>query len=118
MAACPVAVLVGALLLTAGCGLLKGDEGLFADPRDEYVNATEGRPLKVPEGMQASVGDTWPIPEVVEQPTAKTYVGEVPRPRFLAGANVDAIKNPETRQQVLDRPSPTRRNRSGRWSSN
>lgn len=92
MAACPVAVLVGALLLTAGCGLLKGGEGLFADPRDDYVNATEGRPLRVPEGMQASVGDTWPIPDVVAQPTAKTYVGEVPRPRFLAGANVDAIK--------------------------
>lgn len=93
MVFCPFVGLVCVLLLTAGCGLFfKDDEGLFADPRDDYIDATEGRPLRVPEGMQASVGDTWPIPEVVEQPTSKTYVGEVPRPRFLAGANVDAIK--------------------------
>ena len=81
-----------ALLLAAGCGFFRDDDGLFADPRDDYVDATVGRPLRVPDGMEASVGDTWPIPEVVEQPTAKTYVEEVPRPRFLAGANVDAIK--------------------------
>ena len=80
------------MLASTGCNLLKDDAGVFVDPQDDYVIATVGKPLEVPEGMASSVGDTWPIPVVVEQPTAKTYAGEVPRPRFLAGANVDAIK--------------------------
>lgn len=80
------------MLAAAGCRLLSDDTGVFVDSRDDYVTATVGPPLAVPDGMESSVGDTWPIPEIVDQPTAKTYAGEVPRPRFLASANVDAIK--------------------------
>ncbi|MDE0658150.1 MAG: outer membrane protein assembly factor BamC [Gammaproteobacteria bacterium] len=86
------AALLLTMLASTGCRLLSDDAGVFVDPRDDYVTATVGPPLAVPEGMESSVGDTWPIPEVVDQPTAKTYAGEVPRPRFLASANVDAIK--------------------------
>ena len=80
------------MLASTGCRLIGDDPGVFVDPRDDYVSATVGPPIAVPDGMESSVGDTWPIPEIVEQPTAKTYAGEVPRPKFLASANVDAIK--------------------------
>lgn len=92
-AAVLLAALLAALLFAAsGCRMFKDDVGVFVDVRDDYIEATVGQPLEVPEGMESSVGDTWPIPDIVEQPTAKTYVNEVPRPRVLAGANVDAIK--------------------------
>ncbi len=93
IAACLVPVLCTALLLAAaGCRIFNDDAGLFVDPRDDYVSATVSQPLRLPDGMEANVGDTWPIPDAVEQPTSRTYVDEVPRPRFLAGANLDAIK--------------------------
>ena len=90
-AAC-AAVLIGGMLASTGCRIFRDDAGFFVDPRDDYVEAKVGEPLKVPVGMEASVGDTWPIPEILEQPTAKTYVDEVPRPRLLASASTDEIK--------------------------
>ena len=90
-AVCLAAALLVVLAAT-GCRMFRDDTGVFVDPRDDYIIATVGKPLDVPEGMESSVGDTWPIPEIVEQPTAKTYAGEVPRPRSLAAASVDAIK--------------------------
>lgn len=90
-ATCTVVVIAG-LLASSGCRIFRDDAGFFVDPRDDYVEATVGEPLKVPPGMEASVGDTWPIPDILEQPTAKTYVDAVPRPRLLAGASADEIK--------------------------
>ena len=89
--ACAV-VLIAGLLASAGCRIFRDDAGFFVDPRDDYVAAKVGEPLAVPAGMESSVGDTWPIPDIVEQPTAKTYADEVPRPRLLAGVSSDEIK--------------------------
>ena len=86
------AVLIAGMLASTGCRIFRDDAGFFVDPRDDYVEARVGEPLKVPAGMESSVGDTWPIPDIVEQPTAKTYADEVPRPRLLAGASTDEIK--------------------------
>ena len=80
------------MLASTGCRVFRDDAGFFVDPRDDYVEAAVGEPLVVPEGMEANVGDTWPIPDILEQPTAKTYANEVPRPRLLAGASADEIK--------------------------
>ena len=91
-ASCAATVLIAGMLASTGCRIFGDDAGFFVDPRDDYVEARVGEPLIVPEGMEAIVGDTWPIPDIVAQPTAKTYVDEVPRPRLLAGANVDEIK--------------------------
>lgn len=91
-AGCVAAVLIAAMLASAGCRIFGDDAGFFVDPRDDYVAARVGEPLEVPEGMESSVGDTWPIPDIVVQPTAKTYSDVVPRPRLLAGASTDAIK--------------------------
>lgn len=91
-ASCAAAVLIVGMLASTGCRIFRDDAGFFVDPRDDYVEATVGEPLKVPPGMESSVGDTWPIPDIVVQPTAKTYAGEVPRPRLLAGASADEIK--------------------------
>ena len=91
-ASCAATVLIAGMLASTGCRIFRDDAGFFVDPRDDYVEATVGEPLVVPEGMEASVGDTWPIPDILEQPTAKTYADEVPRPRLLAGASADEIK--------------------------
>ena len=91
-ASCTAAVLIGGMLASTGCRVFRDDAGFFVDPRDDYIEAAVGEPLVVPEGMEASVGDTWPIPDILEQPTAKTYANEVPRPRLLAGASADEIK--------------------------
>ena len=80
------------MLASTGCRLLRDDSGLFVDPTDDYLQAETSKALVVPEDMADSVGDTWPIPDIVELPTAKTYAEEVPRPKFLAGRNLDAIK--------------------------
>ena len=72
--------------------MLRDDSGLFVDPTDDYVQAETSKTLLVPEDMADSVGDTWPIPDIVELPTAKTYAKEVPRPKFFAGRNLDEIK--------------------------
>ena len=90
-ATCTAAVIAG-MLASTGCRVFRDDAGFFVDSRDDYVEATVGEPLKVPEGMESSVGDTWPIPDILEQPTAKTYVDAVPRPRLLAGGSTDEIK--------------------------
>ena len=91
-AGCAAAVLTAGMLASTGCRVFRDDAGFFVDPRDDYVEATVGDPLKVPAGMESSVGDTWPIPDIVEQLTAKTYADEVPRPRLLAGSSTDQIK--------------------------
>ena len=87
-----IATAVVGVLASSGCRLLRDDSGLFVDSRDDYLDAEIGKPLVVPESLDAGVGDTWPIPEIAEQPGAKTYPVDVPRPKFLAGRNVDAIR--------------------------
>lgn len=89
---CVAAVLVAGMLASTGCRMFGDDAGFFVDPRDDYVEARVGEPLEVPAGMESSVGDTWPIPDIVAQPTAKTYADVVPRPRLLAGASTDEIR--------------------------
>lgn len=57
-----------------GCRLLGDDQGLFVDPRDDYLAAKTGKPLVVPDGL-AGVGvtDPWPIPDIVDQPVENVY---------------------------------------------
>lgn len=84
---------VALVFLVAGCHTLRDDKGIFVDPRDDYLDATPGRPLVVPENMVAiRIEDTWPIPEVAEQAGARTFPRDPPRPKMLVGRNLDAVR--------------------------
>ena len=81
------------LFVVAGCHTLRDDKGIFVDPRDDYLEATTGKPLVVPENMAAvRIEDTWPIPEVTAQAAAKTFPNDPPRPKMLVGRNLDAVR--------------------------
>ena len=92
-----LAGLAAVLLLGAsqliGCRLLGDDQGLFVDPRDDYLAAKTGKPLVVPDGL-AGVGitDPWPIPDIVDQPVENLYPDDPPRPAVLVGRDFDAVR--------------------------
>jgi len=90
---CTGAVVAGLLLGLGGCRVFRDDEGIFVDPRDDYLDAQAGAPLIVPEDMEGTrIADTWPIPEVPAQPAAKTFPKEAPRPKIFVGRNLDAVR--------------------------
>lgn len=86
-------LIAGLILALTGCHLLRDDKGLFVDSRDDYLEAKAGQPLVVPENMGARhIEDTWPIPEIAEQPAAKTFAHTVPRPKLFVGRDLDAVR--------------------------
>ena len=83
------ALLVG----IAGCHTFRDDKGIFVDPRDDYLDAVPSTPLVVPENMASvRIQDSWPIPEIVGQPVAKTFPNDPPQPKMLVGRNLDAVR--------------------------
>ena len=87
------ACLALALLAATGCRLTRDDKGLFVDPRDDYLDAKPGAPLVVPERLAVlDIEDALPIPEIVEQPIAKMFPDEAPRPAVLVGRDFDAVR--------------------------
>ena len=89
------ALLVGALIaaLVGGCRLTRDDEGLFVDPRDDYLDAQVAPPLVVPEGLLGTkIDDALPIPAIVDQPIAKVFPHRTPRPEVLVGRDFDAVR--------------------------
>lgn len=68
------------VLALAGCGWL-GDRGLFINPADDYLDATEPPPLEVPEDLDSvRVQDTFPVPAIPEQPRPELFPGRAPKP--------------------------------------
>ena len=83
----------GLVLALAGCRLTRDDKGLLVDPRDDYLDAESGEPLVVPDDlMGTAINDTWPIPEIIEQPIVKVYPRKAPRPAVLVGRDFDAVR--------------------------
>ncbi|MBD9499724.1 outer membrane protein assembly factor BamC [Pseudomonas sp. BGr12] len=94
---------------TSGCGWLWGPEGYFRDRGDDYLNARETAPMKVPEGMQSKQLDPLlPIPMNVATSTEKEGEFEVPRPQPLSGAgevsDFSLQKSGDSRWLVAQRP--------------
>mgnify|MGYP003109583113 CR=1 FL=1 len=85
--------LVGSLLASAGCSYLFGDEGLFPDTSDDYKNARELDPIRLPEGKEeARLEEIYPIPPVQDD-TLLAGEFEVPRPTpLVAGAGEDVVR--------------------------
>jgi len=69
-----------------GCGWFGDDEGIFVNPRDDYLNAKPGAELQVPEGLdQKAVADPFPIPPTPEQTNASYYPERPPLPDAIYG---------------------------------
>ena len=72
---------------------MRDDEGLFVDPRDDYLEAETTAPLMVPEGLlDTKIADALPIPPIVEQPIIKVFPRRAPRPEVLVGRDFDAVR--------------------------
>ena len=70
----------------AGCGWFGDDEGVFVNPRDDYLDAKPGAKLQVPEGLdQEAVADPFPIPPTPEQTNANYYPDRPPLPDAIYG---------------------------------
>ncbi len=69
-----------------GCGWFGDDEGVFVNPRDDYLDAKAGSKLQVPEGLdQEAVSDPFPIPQTPEQTNANYYPDRPPLPDAIYG---------------------------------
>lgn len=69
-----------------GCGWFGDDEGVFVNPRDDYLDAKSGTKLQVPEGLdQEAVSDPFPIPPTPEQTNANYYPDRPPLPDAIYG---------------------------------
>ncbi|MCZ6855820.1 MAG: outer membrane protein assembly factor BamC, partial [Gammaproteobacteria bacterium] len=81
-------------VLLSGCSWMSGDDGLFPDPSDDYLDARERPDLIIPEGLnQSQVQDPFPIPVVADQINARYFPGQAPRPDTIyATDNRDAIR--------------------------
>ena len=72
---------------------MRDDEGLFVDPRDDYLEARTAAPLVVPNDLlDAKITDAMPIPEIAEQPITKVFPRKAPRPEVLVGHDFDAVR--------------------------
>jgi len=83
--------LYGTLLLTAGCGYLFGDQGVFRDASEDYKKAPETEVIKVPEGKNVSgLEEVYPIPAVKDELVLAGEF-EVPRPTPLVSGSANEI---------------------------
>lgn len=75
-----------AVSVTSGCGWLWGDNGYFRDRGNDYLEAHETAPMKLPANVEAKRLDPLlPVPRNVSAATANADF-EVPRPQPLANS--------------------------------
>ena len=80
-------------LLVAGCGWFSDDKGFFVNPTDDYIDARQGPGLVIPEDLDQTVEDPFPIPAIPEQQKARFYPGRPPLPGTIyASDNRDEIR--------------------------
>ena len=81
----PVVVASGLLLLAAASGC-----SLVEDRSERYVNATEGKPLELPETADDSrFSQTMPIRDVQPADASKMYPSDMPRPPDMTSDILD-----------------------------
>ena len=79
--------------LVAGCGWFSDDKGFFVNPTDDYIDARQGRGLVIPEDLDQTVEDPFPIPAIPEQQNARFYPGRPPLPGTIYSSdNRDEIR--------------------------
>ncbi|MDE0366263.1 MAG: outer membrane protein assembly factor BamC [Gammaproteobacteria bacterium] len=94
------AVAFSALLLT-GCGWFSDDKGFFVNPTDDYIDARQGRGLVIPEDLDQTIEDPFPIPAIPEQQNARFYPGRPPLPGTIYSSdNRDEIRIQRLGQRI------------------
>ena len=79
--------------MVAGCGWFSDDKGFFVNRSDDYIDAREGPALVIPEDLDQSIEDPFPIPVIPEQQNARFYAGRPPLPGTIYAAdNRDEIR--------------------------
>ncbi|MDP4918813.1 MAG: outer membrane protein assembly factor BamC [Haliea sp.] len=87
------AALAVGLTASAGCSYLFGDEGMFPDTSQDYKQAREMEPIRVPEGAPGTnLQEIYPIPPIQDDLLLEGEF-EVPRPTpLVAGAGEDVVR--------------------------
>ncbi len=68
----------------AGCGWMSDDKGFFVDRTNDYLKATEGPPLVVPEDLSSTaIQSTMAIPEISSTQRHVNFEGGAPRPEAI-----------------------------------
>ena len=87
----------GALLLcawlVAGCGWFSDDKGFFVNRSDDYIDARQGPALVIPDDLDRTIEDPFPIPAIPEQQNPRFYPGRPPMPGAIyASDNREEIR--------------------------
>ncbi len=79
--------------LVTGCGWFSDDKGFFVNPTDDYIDARQGPGLVIPEDLDQTIEDPFPIPVIPEQQNARFYSGRPPLPGTIYSSdNRDEIR--------------------------
>jgi uncharacterized lipoprotein len=80
--------------MTAGCGWMNDDKGIFVNRDDDYIDMEERQALVVPSDLEASkVADPYPIPRTPRQLNPEFYPFKPPRPdAIFASDNRDEVR--------------------------
>ena len=80
-------------LLVAGCGWFSDDKGFFVNRSDDYIDAHQSPGLVIPEDLDQTIEDPFPIPAIPEQQNARFYPGRPPLPGTIYSSdNRDEIR--------------------------
>jgi outer membrane protein assembly factor BamC len=83
-------LVAAALTVTGGCGWMGRH---FVDRSVEYLEAEDGRPLRLPQGVnEAAIEDLLVIPDLPPQPQAEMFARSAPRPTSLFAPEQEMIK--------------------------
>jgi len=106
-------LLVSLTLLLSACGWFqRGDDGLFLNPKDDYLSSVQHNDLVVPEDMRDLTNtDPFPIPVVPESANPTYYPNRPPLPDAIyANDNRDEVRIQrlgERRWLVIPEPPTT-----------
>ena len=73
--------------LVGGCGWFSDDKGFFVNRSDDYIDARQGPGLVIPEDLDETIEDPFPIPAIPEQQNARFYPGRAPLPGTIYAAD-------------------------------
>ncbi len=76
-----------------GCGWFSDDKGFFVNRSDDYIDARQDPELVVPEDLDQTLEDPFPIPSIPPQQSSRFFPGRPPLPNAIyANDNRDEIR--------------------------
>lgn len=82
-----LAIVFGVFLLLSGCAVRMVTD-IFVAEKDNYLVAETVPELEIPNDLDGSnIEDAWIIPDIPDQPAARTYPAGAPKPATIVGEN-------------------------------